>query len=52
MATIREQINKGQDRWSEGIDAQSDDVDKKEIKEFIEFKLLKYEVYKLKDDDL
>ena len=52
MATIQEQIEKGQDRWSEGIDAQSDNIDKKEIKEFIDFKLLEYETYKLKDDDL
>ena len=52
LADIRVQVNEGQDRWSEGIDVQSNDVDKKEIKEFIEFKLLEYEAYKLKDDDL
>ena len=52
MSDIKAKVNKGQDRWSEGINAQSDDVDKKEIREFIEFKLLEYEAYKLKDNDL
>ena len=50
--SIQEQINEGQDRWSEGINAQSNDIDKKEIKEFIKFKLLEYKVYKLKDNNL
>jgi len=52
MVDIRAQVNEGQDRWSEGINIQSDNVDKKEIKDFIEFKLLEYEIYKLKDDNL
>ena len=52
MSDIKAKVNEGQDRWSEGINVQSDDINKKEIKEFIEFKFLKYEVYKLKDDDL
>ncbi len=52
MLDIRAQVNKGQDRWSEGINVQSDDINKKKIKEFIEFKLFEYEAYKLKDNDL
>ena len=52
MLDIKAKVNKGQDRQNKGINAQSDDINKKEIKEFIKFKLFKYKVYKLKDNDL
>ena len=48
---IKAKVNERQDRWNKGINIQSDNINKKEFKEFIEFKLLKYKVYKLKDND-
>jgi hypothetical protein len=52
MADVRERIKEGQSRWKDGIDAQSEDVDKEEINEFIQYKHLEYEAYKMMDDDL
>ena len=49
---MEEQVNEGQSRWSEGINTQSDDVDKQEINEFIKYKLLEYKTYNLRDNDL
>ena len=51
-ATTREQISKGRRRWSEGINAQSEDINIEELNKFIEYKLLEYDTYNMKDDDL
>ena len=52
MIIIKEQISKGRSRQSEGINVQSDDINKDELNDFVEFKLLEYKTYELKDDDL
>jgi hypothetical protein len=43
MADIRTQIDEGQEKWASGIDAQSKDIDIKEISDFVKFKVLEYD---------
>ena len=47
MTTIHQQVKKGQKKWPDEIDTQNEDVDKEEINDFVEYKLLEYKAYKL-----
>ena len=48
MADISKQINKGQKKWSQGVNLTSTN----DINNYIKFKVLEYEYYKLINDDL
>ena len=48
MADISKQINKGQEKQSQGVNLTSIT----EVNNYIKFKVLKYEYYKLINDDL
>jgi len=48
MADTSKQINKGQKKWSQGVDLTSTD----DVNNYINFKILKYGHYKLLNDDL
>jgi hypothetical protein len=52
MVNTRAQLDEGQKTWGRGIDAQSDGIDTEDIDNFIKFKILEYEDYDFKDDDL
>ena len=49
---IRAQVTERQRRWSEELNAQSEDIDKGEISEFIQYKIMEYGFYNMTDDDL
>src|SRR6266704_3555452 len=48
MADISKQINKGQEKWSQGVDLMSIT----NVNNYIKFKVLKYGYFKLINDDL
>ena len=48
MADISKQINKGQEKWSQGVDLTSIN----DVNNYIKFKVLKYRYYKLLNNDL
>jgi hypothetical protein len=48
MATLQTQVNEGQKKWETGIDLTSTTT----VTEYLKFKLLEYEYYNFKDDDL
>ena len=48
MADISKQINKGQEKWSQGIDFMSTT----NVNNYIKFKVLEYEYFKLMNNDL
>ena len=48
MADISKQINKGEEKWSQGVDLTSIN----DVNNYIKFKVLKYGHYKLINDDL
>ena len=48
MADISKQIDEGQEKWSQGVDLTSIT----EVNNYIKFKVLEYEYYKLMNDDL
>ena len=52
MADIRAQVEEGQKKWARGINIQSDDIDIRDINDFVRFKTLEYEDANLKDDEL
>jgi len=52
MASIQAQLKKGEEKWGGGIDLQSDNLDIKDVNDFIKFKILEYEAAELKDDDM
>ena len=48
MADISKQINKGQEKWSQGVNLTFIN----DVNNYIKFKVLKYGYYKLINDDL
>jgi translation elongation factor EF-1beta len=52
ISDIRAQVKEGQRRWSEGLNIQSKDINKEEISEFIQYKIIKYGFHNITDDDL
>ena len=49
MADLKKQVNKGQEKWRQGVDLMSIP----NINDYIKFKILKYRYFKLiKNDDL
>ena len=48
MADISKQIDEGQEKWSQGVDLMSIT----NVNNYIKFKVLEYEYYKLMNDDL
>ena len=48
MADISKQINKGQEKWSQGVNLMFTN----NINNYIKFKVFKYRHYKLINDDL
>jgi len=51
MVDITEQVREGQKKWGRGINIDSD-IDIIEINNFVQFKILEYEAYNFKDDEL
>jgi hypothetical protein len=51
MATTmtRNLVAEGQDKWPDGINAQQDDITKKDLTEFVNYKLEEYAAYNYKD---
>ena len=52
MLDIRAQVKKEQRRWSKGLNVQSKDINKEEISEFIQYKIMEYGFYNITDNDL
>jgi len=48
MADISKQIDKGQEKWRQGVDLKSIT----DVNNYINFKILKYEYFKLINDNL
>jgi len=48
MADISEQIDEGQEKWSQGVDLESIS----DVNNYIKFKTLEYGYFKLENDDL
>ena len=48
MVDISKQINEGQEKWRQGVDLTSTN----DVNNYIKFKVLKYEYYKLMNYDL
>ena len=48
MADMSKQINKGQEKWSQGVNLTSIT----DVNNYIKFKVLKYEYFKLINNDL
>jgi hypothetical protein len=48
MADISEQIDEGQEKWSQGVDLESIS----DVNNYIKFKTLEYRYFKLENDDL
>ena len=49
---INQQVRKGQKKWSKGININPDDINIKDINDFIKFKILKYKFYNFKDNEI
>ena len=47
--TNRGLVAEGQDKWPDGINAQQDDITKKDLTEFVNYKLEEYAAYNYKD---
>ena len=45
-------VTDGQDRWPHGLDAQQDDVNESDLKDFITFKIEEYTFYDFKNISL
>ena len=52
MSDIKAQVNTRQKKWGKGIDLQSNKTTTEDINEFMKFKILEYEAYDFKDDEL
>ena len=48
MADISKQVDKGQEKWRQGVDLMSIT----DVNNYIKFKILKYGYFKLMNDDL
>jgi hypothetical protein len=48
MADLRKQVNKGQEKWRQGVDLMSIT----NVNNYIKFKVLEYEYFKLINNDL
>ena len=48
MADISKQVSEGQKKWRQGVDLTSTN----DVNDYIKFKILEYEYYKLMNDDL
>ena len=48
MADISKQVNKGQKKWSQGVDLTSIS----DVNDYIEFKILEYRHYNFMNDDM
>ena len=49
---IKKKVKEGQRKWGKGINIDPNNVNIKDINNFIQFKTLKYKVYDFKDDEL
>ena len=49
---ISQQVKEGQEKWSKGINIDPDDINIKDINDFIQFKILEYKFYDFKDDKI
>ena len=49
---IKKKVKEGQRKWGKGIDIDSNNVNIKDINDFVQFKTLKYKVYDFKDNKL
>ena len=52
MTDISQQVREGQKKWSKGINIDPDDINIADINDFIQFKILEYEVYDFKDSEM
>jgi len=52
MASSMPEVKEGRKRWPKGLDTKAKDFKFEEVTEFIEYKLLEYKAYELKDVDL
>ena len=52
MLDIRAQVREGQRRQSKGLNTQLEDINKGEISEFIQYKIIEYGFYNIIDNDL
>ncbi len=52
MTDIRQQVKEGQQKWGRGINIDSNDINITDINDFIQFKILEYKAYNLKDNKL
>ena len=52
MTDTKQKVVEGQKKWGRGIDIDPKNINIKNIKDFVQFKTLKYKVYDFKDNKL
>ena len=52
IADVSKQLDEGQEKQGKGIDIQPDNINIKDINDFVKFKILEYKVANLKDNDI
>ena len=52
MIDIEQKVKEGQRKWGKGINIDPDNINIKDIDDFIQFKTLEYKAYNFKDNKL